>query len=90
MLWLNNELVTQTLWLSATTLSTLQGQIPLEQIHTLEINPQRSIIRLLDIRSNELFSMDYFLLFSADLFITLMEHMIYHRIPGYSSPATTR
>lgn len=88
--WLNNELATQTLRLSATILSTPQGQIPIEQIHTLENNPQRNMIRLLDIHGNELFSIDYFLLFSADLFIALMEHMIYHRIPAYRSSTTTR
>lgn len=80
----------QTLRLSATTLFTPQAQVPVEQIHRLESNTQRGIIRLLDVQGNELFSIGYFSLFSADLFIALMEHMIDNRIPAYRNPAMTR
>ncbi|WP_431225346.1 hypothetical protein ACQ86O_11715 [Serratia sp. L9] len=84
------RLHTQTLRLSATTLSTSQVQVPIEQIHRLENNTQRGTIRLLDLQGKELFSIGYFSLFSADLFIALMEHMIYNRIPAYSNLAMTR
>lgn len=85
-------LETQTLRLSATTLTTQLARVPFEQIHRLELenNTQRGIIRLLDLQGKELFSIGYFSLFSADLFIALMEHMIYNRIPAYSNPVMTR
>ncbi|WP_025119845.1 MULTISPECIES: DUF6585 family protein [unclassified Serratia (in: enterobacteria)] len=80
----------QTLRLSATTLSTSQTQVQIEKIHRLEKNAQRGTLRLFDLQGNELFSLCYYSLFSADLFIALMEHMIGNRIPAYNNPAMTR
>ncbi|CAI1050566.1 hypothetical protein [Serratia entomophila] len=81
---------TETLRLSATLLSTPQGAIPIEQIRTLEKHPQHGAIRLLDSQGNALFTIDYYSLLSADLFVALLEHMIYNRIPAYQNPAMTR
>lgn len=96
-LWLNHLLpgnrkkqTPQTLQLSATALITPQESIPIEQIRTLENNTQRGIIRLLDNQGNALFTIGYFSLLSADLFMALLEHMIYNRIPAYHNPAMTR
>ncbi|CAI1843375.1 MULTISPECIES: hypothetical protein [Serratia] len=80
----------QTLSLSSTALITAQGPIPIEQIRELENNPQRGTIRLLDNQGNALFTIGYFSLLSADLFIALLEHMIYARITAYHNPAMTR
>ncbi|MBC3211341.1 hypothetical protein KGP17_20260 [Serratia sp. JSRIV001] len=90
--WLGSwqEKPTQTLRLSATTLSIAQAQVQIEKIHRLESNLQRGTLRLLDLQGNELFSLGYDSLFSADLFIALMEHMINNRIPAYNNPAMTR
>lgn len=90
--WLGKwrEKSVQTLRLSATTLSTSQKQIQIEKIHRLEKNIQRGTIRLLDLQGNELFSLGYFSLFNADLFIALMEHMINNRILAYNNPTMTR
>lgn len=73
----------QTLKLSANALITAQGIIPIEQIRELENNPLHGTIRLLDNQGNALFTIGYFSLLSADLFIALLEHMIYSRIPAY-------
>lgn len=88
--WLNHLLPgnrqgkqVQTLQLSATALITAQGSIPIEQIRELENNPRRGTIRLLDNQGNALFTIGYFSLLSADLFVALLEHMIYSRIPAY-------
>ncbi|CAI1025125.1 MAG TPA: hypothetical protein DHV72_05195 [Serratia grimesii] len=80
----------QTLRLSATALITSQGAIPMEQIREMENNPQRGTIRLLDNQGNALLTIGYFSLLSADLFMALLEHMIYNRIPAYHNPAMTR
>lgn len=82
--WLSHwqKLPTQTLRLSATTLSTSQTQVQIEKIHRLEKDLQRGTLRLLDLQGNELFAIGYCSLFSADLFIALMEHMIDNRIPA--------
>lgn len=84
------EKPTQTLRLSATTLSTAREQVQIEKVHRLENNTQHGTIRLLDLQGNELFSLGYYSLFSADLFIALMEHMINNRIIAYNNPAMTR
>ncbi|MDT3252530.1 hypothetical protein QZQ97_16570 [Serratia sp. root2] len=96
-LWLNHLLpgnrkkqTPQTLQLSATALITPQESIPIEQIRALENNTQRGVIRLLDNQGNALFTIGYFSLLSADLFMALLEHMIYNRIPAYHNPAMTR
>ncbi|CAI0861703.1 hypothetical protein [Serratia ficaria] len=81
---------TDTLRLSATLLSTPQGAIPIERIRALENQPQHGTIRLLDGQGNALFTIGYYSLLSADLFIALLEHMIYNRIPAYHTPAMTR
>lgn len=96
-LWLNHlppgnrkKQPPQTLQLSATALITQQENIPIERIRILENNAQRSIIRLLDSQGNTLFTIGYFSLLSADLFMALLEHMIYNRISAYHNPAMTR
>ena len=65
------------------------GNVPIEQIRTLENHPQRGI-RLLDGQGNLLFAINYDSLLSADLFIALLEHMIHNRITAYHNPAMTR
>ncbi|RLM14271.1 hypothetical protein BIY27_08565 [Gibbsiella quercinecans] len=69
----------QTLHLSSTLLITPQRQIPLATLGALESNREQGTIRLLDKQGNTLFVADYFALICADLFIALLEHMIYHR-----------
>ena len=90
--WLRpwREKPTQILRLSATTLTIPQAQVQIEKIHRLENNLQHGTLRLLDLQGNELFSLGYYSLFSADLFIALMEHMINNRIPAYHNPTMTR
>lgn len=75
-----------TLQLSVNTLRTAQVQLPIELIHRLEKGGQHDTLRLFDLQGNELLSINYFSLCSADLFIALVEHMIENRIPAYSNP----
>lgn len=71
--------------LSAHSLVTTKGTINIEDIQRIETlrEAHHDKIRLFDAKGNVLFSIDYSSLISADLFITLLEHMIQNRIPAY-------
>ncbi|GBU13105.1 hypothetical protein AwEntero_17060 [Enterobacterales bacterium] len=55
--------------------------IPVEDIQYISGGSNSQMIRLLDTNGRILFSVLYTSLFSADLFIALIEHMIQNRIP---------
>ncbi|MGW1443191.1 hypothetical protein ACWA06_10625 [Serratia rhizosphaerae] len=80
----------QTLRLSAKTLVTPQGDIAIEQIRSLDSQPQHGVIHLLDSQGQTLATLRYYSLLSADLFTALLEHMINNRIPAYRNSAMTR
>ena len=95
--WLNlllrgdlQRLQGQTLHLSAKTLSTPQGNIAIEQIHSQVTDAEQGKIHLLNDQGQTLVTLCYFSLLSADLFIALLEHMIANRIPAYRNPAVTQ
>ncbi|EIC84403.1 DUF6585 family protein [Serratia sp. M24T3] len=68
--------------LSARTLDSDDGHhIPIEEVHFISGGSNSQTIKLLDMHGRSLFSVPYTSLFSADLFIALIEHMIQNRIP---------
>lgn len=67
--------------LSALSLTTENVAISIEEIHTIKGSESEQTIQLLDVQGKVLFSIPYLSLFSADLFIALIEHMIESRIP---------
>ena len=68
--------------LSARKLDSDDGHhIALEDIHFISGGSNSQLIKLLDRHGRSLFSLPYTSLFSADLFIALIEHMIQNRIP---------
>ncbi|CAM3533385.1 hypothetical protein BS639_19505 [Rouxiella silvae] len=70
------------LQLSARTLDSDDGQhIAIGEVHFISGGSNSQTIKLLDMHGRSLFSVAYTSLFSADLFIALIEHMIQNRIP---------
>mgnify|MGYP003365051426 CR=1 FL=1 len=68
--------------LSARKLDSDDGHhIAIEDIHFISGGSNSQLIKLLDRHGRTLFSLPYTSLFSADLFIALIEHMIQNRIP---------
>jgi hypothetical protein len=76
--WMMKE---KQLRLSALSLSTEDQMIPIDEVHHIVSGGHGEPIELLDAQDRVLFSIPYMSLFSADLFIALIEHMIQSRIP---------
>ncbi|QCR35258.1 hypothetical protein [Nissabacter sp. SGAir0207] len=67
--------------LSALSLSSEDQVVSIDQVHRVIAGTPTQPIELLDAQDRVLFSIPYLSLFSAELFVALLEHMIQSRIP---------